>query len=88
MSFKCGYLYFSHLTEFKNIYITENYVKKQYKSSIIKNHKIKEKKIDGVPIKDFVVSLVIFRFCARNEKKHCGKIKRLMTFIFRNIKNM
>ena len=37
---KGGYLDFSHLTEFNNIYITEIYMKKQYKSSIIKNHEI------------------------------------------------
>ena len=43
--FKSGYLGFSHLTELKNIYfffITEIYMKKQYKSSIAKNHKIKK----------------------------------------------
>ena len=37
---KGGYLDFSHLTELKNRYITEIYIKKQYKSSITKNHKI------------------------------------------------
>ena len=37
---KGGYLDFSHLTELKNIYITEIYMKKQYKSPRIKNHKI------------------------------------------------
>ena len=37
---KGGYLDFSHLTELKNIYIAEMYMKKQYKSSITKNHKI------------------------------------------------
>ena len=42
--FKGGYLDFSHLPESKNIYITEIYVKKEYKSSIIKNHKITNKK--------------------------------------------
>ena len=33
-------------------------MKKQYKSSIIKNHKItkKKKKIDGVPLKGYVAS--------------------------------
>ena len=40
---KGGYLDFSHLTELKNIYITKIYMKKQYKSSIIKNHKITKK---------------------------------------------
>ena len=42
--FKGGYLDFSHLTELKKIYITEIYMKKQYKSSITKNHKIIQKK--------------------------------------------
>ena len=37
--FKGGYLGFSHLTKLKNIYITEICMGKQYKSSIIKNHK-------------------------------------------------
>ena len=52
-------------------------MKKQYKSSITKNHKIKEKYMFyGVPLKGYVASLVILRFCARNKKKkHCGKIK-------------
>ena len=40
---KDGYLDFSHLTELKNIYITEIYTRKQYKSRI-KNHKITNKK--------------------------------------------
>ena len=40
---KGGYLDFSHLTELKIIYITEMYMKLQYKSSITKNHKIKKK---------------------------------------------
>ena len=49
---------------------TEIYLKKQYKSSIIKNHKITQKKIfDGVPLKSYVASRVIFRFCARYQKK-------------------
>ena len=38
--FKGGYLDFSHLAKLENIYITEIYMKKQYKSSITKNHKI------------------------------------------------
>ena len=37
---KGGNLDFAHLTELKNIYITEIYMIKQYKSSITKNHKI------------------------------------------------
>ena len=37
---KGGYLDFSHLTKLKNI--IEMYMKKQYRSSIIKNHKIKK----------------------------------------------
>ena len=36
--FKGGYLDFSYLTKLKNIDITEIYMKKQYKSSITKNH--------------------------------------------------
>ena len=41
--FKGGLLDFSHLTELKNIYITEIYMKKQYSLSIIKNHEITNK---------------------------------------------
>ena len=42
-------------------------MKKQYKSSMIKNHKITKKNFfDGVPLKGYVV---ILRFCARNKKK-------------------
>ena len=41
--FKGGYLDSSHLTKLE-IYITEIYMKKQYNSSITKNHKIKKKK--------------------------------------------
>ena len=41
LDFKGGYLDFSYLTKLKNIYITGIYMKKQYKSSITKNHKIK-----------------------------------------------
>ena len=40
-TFKGGYLDFSHHTELKKIYITEMYLKKQKKSSITKNCKIK-----------------------------------------------
>ena len=40
MTLKGGHLDFSHLTEFKYIYITEMYMKKQYKSLINKNHKM------------------------------------------------
>ena len=55
---KGGYLDFSHLTESKNIYITEIYVKKQYKSSRIKNPKFTKKKkfFDGVPLKGCIAS--------------------------------
>ena len=53
---KDGYLDFSHLTELKSIYITEIYMRKQYKSSIMTNHKITNKNFfDGVPIKVYVV---------------------------------
>ena len=47
-------------------------MKKQYKSSRIKNHEITHKKkifFDGVPLKGYVASQVIFRFGARNKKK-------------------
>ena len=68
------------LTELKNIYIIEIYMKKQYNSSIIKNHKITNKKFfDGIPLKDYVASQVIFRFRAGNKNKHCGNIQLLMT---------
>ena len=53
-------------------------MEKQYTSSIIKNHKITKKKksfFDGVPLKSYVASSVIFRFCARNQKKHCMNIQ-------------
>ena len=54
---KGGHLDFSHLAELKIIYITEIYMKKQYKSSIIKNHKITQKFfLDGVPLKGYVAS--------------------------------
>ena len=53
--FNGGYLDLSHLTKLKYIYITEIYMKKQYKSSITMNHKIK-KEIDGVPLKGYVAS--------------------------------
>ena len=75
---KGGYLDFSHLTELKNIYITEVHMKKQYKSSItirIIELKIKSS-YDGVPLKGYIASIVIFGFWARNKKKkHCGRIK-------------
>ena len=40
---KGGYLDFSHLTQLECKYITEIYMKKHYKSSLTKNHKIKQK---------------------------------------------
>ena len=43
LAFKGGYLDFSHLNELKNIYVTEIYIRKQYKSSKIKNKEITEK---------------------------------------------
>ena len=49
LSLKGGYLDFSHLTELRKVYITEIYMKKQYKSSRIKNHKITKKKLMGFP---------------------------------------
>ena len=49
-AFTSGYLDFSHLMGLKNTFITEIYMRKQYKSSITKNHKNKDKYIfDGVP---------------------------------------
>ena len=54
---KGGYLDFSHLTELRNIYITEIYMEKQYKSSITKNHKISQVFFfNGVPFKVYVDS--------------------------------
>ena len=52
-------------------------MEKQYKSSIIKNHKIThtKKKNDGIRLKGYVASIVIFRFCARNQKRNCGNIQ-------------
>ena len=35
-------------------------MKKRYKSSITMNHKITKTKIDGVPLKGYVASYVIF----------------------------
>ena len=52
---KGGYLDFSHPAELKNIYITEIYVKKQYKSSITKIRKLREKNY-GIPLKGCVAS--------------------------------
>ena len=67
LNLKDGHLDFSRLTEFKNLYITEYiyislslslnlYItEKQYKSSIIKNHEITDKRFfDGVPCKGYV----------------------------------
>ena len=42
---KGGYLDFSHLIELKNTYITDIYMEKQYKSPIIKNHKITKENV-------------------------------------------
>ena len=38
------------------IYVTEICMEKQYKSSIIKNHKTIEKIFDGIPLKGYVAS--------------------------------
>ena len=53
------------------------YMKKQYKSSMSKNHKIRKHFFFFMvfPEKEHVASKVIFRFCARNQTKHCGIIK-------------
>ena len=56
-NFKGGYLDFSRLTKLKKIYITEIYMKKQCKSSRIKNHKITKKIFwVSVPLKGYVAS--------------------------------
>ena len=57
MCLKGGYLDFSHLTELNDMYITEIYMKKQYKytTPITKNHKITNRK-RGVPLKGYVAS--------------------------------
>ena len=47
-----GPLDFSHRTEVKIIYVTEFYMKKQYKSSIFQNHFF----LGGVPLKRYVAS--------------------------------
>ena len=49
--FPGGYLDFSHLTELKNINITEICMKKQYKSSMTKNIFFY-----GIPFKGYVAS--------------------------------
>ena len=43
-------------------------MKKQYKSSITNNHKIKKEKyfFDGIHLKGYITSEAILRFCARN----------------------
>ena len=52
------------------------YMKKQNKSSITKNHKIKRNIFFyGVPLKGHIASYFTFRFGNRNQTKHCGKIK-------------
>ena len=53
---KGGHLDFAHITELKKIYITEIYMKNQYKSSIIKNHKIARKNYDCIPLKGYAAS--------------------------------
>ena len=63
---KGGYIDFSHLTELEKIYITEIYMKKKKKkSSVSKNYKFTF--FNGVPLKGYVASSVIFRFCSRNK---------------------
>ena len=54
----------------KKIHITEIYMKKQYKSSIIRLIELQNKtKFDDVPLKGYVASMVIFLFFDENEKK-------------------
>ena len=50
-------------------------MRKQYKSSKIKNTKITKHFFMGVPLKGYVAFKVIFRFGARNEKQYCGNIQ-------------
>ena len=51
-NFKGGYSDFSHLTELENIHvrITEIYMKKQYKSSKTRNHKIRKQEGHDGPV--------------------------------------
>ena len=64
-------------------------MRKQYKSSKIKNEKNYQKKkiLMGVPLKGYVASEVIFRFGARKEKQYCGNIQWLMMLKFHNKRN-
>ena len=72
---KGGYLDFSHLSESKIVCITEICMKKQYKSSIIQNFKItNKKKIWWCSLKRPVASEVNLRFRSKNEKMNCGNI--------------
>ena len=51
-------------------------MKKQYKSSITNNHTIEKNTfVDGIPLKGYVTSKIIFRFCTRIKKSILGKIK-------------
>ena len=54
--FKGGYLDFSHVTKLKDIYITEIYMRKQYKSSKINNQNCKKIFLMGDPLKGNIVS--------------------------------
>ena len=48
-------------------------MKKQYKSSIIKNNKITNKNnFDGVPLKGYVAFKLFLDFAPEIKKKHCG----------------
>ena len=69
--FKGGYLDFSHLTELRKLYITKIYMKNNTNHQYLRIIKL-QKKIhiyifDGVPLKGYIASLVIFRFCVRNK---------------------
>ena len=60
----------------KIIFITEIYVKKQYKSSITKNHKIKKKKnLTMFPEKATYPLKLFSDFAPERKKKNVGKIK-------------
>ena len=49
-------------------------MKKQYKSSIIKNHKITKTIFYGIPLKGYVAFKLFLDF-APKKKKHCGNNK-------------
>ena len=60
--FKGGYLDFSHLSELKYIYITKIYMQK--------NHRIREKYFDGVPLKATYPLKLFLDFAPEKKKKN------------------